>query len=488
MRTHDDPSLHVLVNTASKFLMLGCGVLLVWYLTRRLGVISYGEYSSMVALAIWCRFPVDVLLQSSIVPLVAASKTPDRVAATYMRATLFFASTSSFAALVVGLSISRWTDLVTPTIWIPLCVEIFAQSAASCYLAILAGKGLFFASSILFGIYWIIRTIASIFLVESGFGAQGVAIALPVASALEFVFCAIQDRSKALLSPGDSWKTLRSETAHYGVNAGLERLLNTMDLVLMKFFGADARAIGFYAAALNLGNVLTAISNASNSVYLQSLTQAHGRQQTQRFLRLSQTMLRGRLLLVGLSILAVPFLPVAIRFIFGNEFESIRWVVVLVLLATSLRVLLAAGRILNRATGEPLQIRKAIVCLILLNTAGLALAIYQSQLGPDLSESEALWQATLCAIVPVAGIIPMTLYSLKLGLASSGQSFPWNSAIRILAIGSLLAGVATRLPIHHPWGIGLGFLMGVAYLGLLSFFGDLNVPWSRKRSNDGGST
>jgi hypothetical protein len=102
MDWRDNHRIKELPNTASKALMLGCGIILIWYLSRNLVLTAYGEYSATVVLSIWFRFPVEVLLHSSIVPMLAASSTPDRVASTLIRATFAMSLIAAILALIAG--------------------------------------------------------------------------------------------------------------------------------------------------------------------------------------------------------------------------------------------------------------------------------------------------------------------------------------------------------------------------------------------------
>jgi hypothetical protein len=484
MESRDEQSLRIIANTLSTGVMLVCGIFLAWYLTRRLGVIAYGEYAALFAMAAWFRFPVEALLQSSIIPVVAASKHPERASATYIRAIQTCAIISGLAALLVGSILDRWTNGFAISLWFPFCIDILILSVADGYWNILVGKGRIYSASAITCAYWIVRTSIAILLVENGLGALGVVLSLPIASATQLILCAIQDRFCALTSQKGSWSEFHVETKNYGINVGLEKIVRTMDLVVMKLLGADARSLGYYAAATSISQAFLAISGASNSIYLQSLNQPHVRKNPLIFAQLTNSMLRGSFVLIGILLIAVPFLPVVTPVLLGKEYESIQWVVAIALVSTALKMLLSTGRILNRATSEPPQIRGFFVCLVLINFTGLALALFLWPHGPGLSASDAMSQAMRCSLVPIVGLVAITVYSLQIGLTRSGQPFPWKSAVRILSISAILASLAFLIPIQNPLNLALAFVFPGIYLGLLCLLGELKVPWTIRTSTD----
>jgi hypothetical protein len=328
---------------------------------------------------------------------------------------------------------------------------------------------------------------SAILLVGNGMGLLGVVLSLPFASCIQILLCAIQDRFSSLTSRGCSWQEIRGDTKNYGFNIALERVLFTMDIVAIKILGADARAVGYCAAATSISQAFQAISGASSSIYLQSLTQSYVRQDSHRFARLCSSMLRGRLLLMGLAFISVPYIPWVVRVLLSKHYGAIQWVVAIVLVSTSLKQLLSAGRILNRATGEPPKIRAFLVVLILLNLIGLALSIHLWPHGIELSDSDALWQTIRCALVPLLSVVALTLYSLKLGLTRSSQPFPWKSAIRVLSISTFLVSVAYLLPREAPWGPVFGVVLAGVYVGLLGLLGEWKMPWSKSVSKEAGA-
>lgn len=150
--------------------------------------------------------------------------------------------------------------MVSMLLWYPLSVDVMLQALANGYLATLIGRGYFVFSAFAFGFYWIARTGCAIVMVEAGMGPLGAALALPIASICQLFLCCLKDQLRIVHCPGVSWRSIRGSVGHYGLSIGLERFLLSMDLVVMKFMGADARALGFYAAATNLSYAFQSIA------------------------------------------------------------------------------------------------------------------------------------------------------------------------------------------------------------------------------------
>lgn len=465
-----------LLNAASKATMLICGFLLVWYLTRKLGLSTYGEYSATVLLSMWFRFPIEVLLHSSIVPMLAASRDPDQVAAALMRATLVASLVATVLALFTGLILSVCTGLVSMRLWYPLSLDVLIQSLASAYMASLLGRGHFGYAALVFGLYWIFRTVSTILLVELGTGAFGAALVLPIASTVQLLLCASKDRLGIICAPRVSWQSIWEQVSQYGLNVGLGRLLFNMDLVVMKFIGADSRALSFYAAAKNLAQAFQAIAEASNQIHLHSLSRSFSQGDYPKFRAASETLLRDRAWMAGLGILSVPYLPMVTDTLLGKEYQQIQGVSVGVLLAAILALFYSAGRIINRATQEPRRIWIALCFFIVFNVAGCALIILTGPHGVELSASQAVDQATRCAMVPLLGIATLSIYTLKIGMDQVAQQFPWRFLVAAISVGSVLSVIASFAPCRGLPGFVAGLLFSGIYFGVI-----LGFRWFEER-------
>jgi hypothetical protein len=426
------------------------------------------------------RFPIEVLLHSSIVPLMAASKTPEPLAATLIRTTFVWSSLAAILALIVGFILSVYAGMVSMVLWYPLCLDVMLYSLANSYLASLLGRGHFVYSAFVFSLYWIVRTGSSILLVQLGSGALGAVLALPIASLCQLSLCASKDRLQILYSNRVSWRSIRGQVGRYGINVGLERFLFTMDLMIMKFAGADARALGFYAAATNLRQAFQAITGASNSMYLQILSKAFSQGNKANFMATSEALLRDRSKMAGLGILSMPYLPMVTKNIFGKEYQHIQGISVLVLSGAIITLYFSAGRIINQATQEPLQIRFALILFILLNTAGFSFAILAGPHGSEMNPNHAIAQATRCAMVPLLSLAALAIYSVKLGMNRSNQGFPWRFSIASISLGLILSVIASFAPCNGIAGLFTGLFFSGIYFGVLSGIGAMREQTASK--------
>ena len=67
---------------AGQFAALGCGVLIMGYLTRRLGLLDYGRYALTILLSSWIGIAIGAMSGAATIRLVAGSLNGRRYAVT----------------------------------------------------------------------------------------------------------------------------------------------------------------------------------------------------------------------------------------------------------------------------------------------------------------------------------------------------------------------------------------------------------------------
>lgn len=180
--------------------------------------------------------------------------------------------------------------------------------------------------------------------------------------------------------------------------------------------------------------------------------------------------------MAGLGILSVPYLPMVTDTLLGKEYQQIQGVSVGVLLAAILALFYSAGRIINRATQEPRRIWIALCFFIVFNVAGCALIILTGPHGVELSASQAVDQATRCAMVPLLGIATLSIYTLKIGMDQVAQQFPWRFLVAAISVGSVLSVIASFAPCRGLPGFVAGLLFSGIYFGVI-----LGFRWFEER-------
>jgi len=434
--------IRTLANRAATAIMLGCGLISIWFLPRRLGVAAYGEYSTLIVLSSCIRFPVQTVLQSAIIPGIAGSTDPDKFASSILRLTAAAGAALTIVALSLQTEVSSILKINTPAMWYAVSCDIALNLTAAAYLSILLGKGHFSTAAAILATHWILRTGSSVIFVQSGMGSAGAMLALPVASSIQLFLCAAADKLSALRSPGVTWAEIRQRLHKSSANLQLERVIYSSDLVAMKFLGADSQVVGFYAVGSSLGLAFQAITGAANQVQVQLLVQSRKSGDITRFTALTRSAVLDTCSFIGLAILALPFLPDLLQVVLGSVYSQIHPVCLPILLTASLRTLFSCGRTFLAATESRTRIHVALLLVQITCFAGFCLTLLPGDAPEATGQIRALAQAELCAWIILAGALPISICCLRLGLAHSKQAFPWKPAgiIAVLATMAALTG------------------------------------------------
>ena len=471
---------------ASRVVMLGSGIGSIIYLTHKLGVAAYGEYASLIAIAMMIRFPAESFFHAAL-PFMAAEKQPEFLGSAILRALAISGVVLGAISLLIGIVAPEFLRLEAPNLWFAVCCEIFFGLVASGYMGVLIGRNHFLAYSLIFSAYWIARVLISVTLVELGFGTLGALTAIPIASILQFSLCAAADRCHTLFSSRVSWKELWDKCKIYSVSMILERMLYSCDLVAMKLFHANPLAVGYYATGLSLSQAFQTIARALYPVQLQMLVYYRSAGQLSKFDSLAQSMILENMRIIGLAILGLPFLPIVINLLLGKDISNTHAVFALIIAASSFQLIFATGRIFNVASGDLTQMRFLLFLALILQSLGFGIAANLGGPPDDASEELGIFQAICCAVVSIASNLALALFAINLGLRRSKQPFPWVASLRVLGLASLLAFLGI-----FSLKLGLSaFLMlplcVIAYGGLLILSGDLPIPESllpRRKNQD----
>jgi O-antigen/teichoic acid export membrane protein len=478
--------IHKVVTVASRLVMLGSGIGSIIYLTHKLGIAGYGEYASLIAIAMLIRFPAESLFHSAL-PFMASEKNPEFLGSAILRALATSGLLFGAISMIIGVIAPELLRIESPKMWFAMCCEIFFALIANGYMGVIIGRNHFLASSLIFSTYWVGRLLISVTLVELGFGTLGALTALSLASIVVFALCAATDRCHTLFSSPLSWKELWNKSKIYSMSMILERLLNSCDLVAMKLFNANPLAIGYYATGLSLSQAFQTIAKALYPVQLQMLAYYRSAGQQAKFDSLAQSMIVENLRMIGLAILGLPFLPVVIHLLLGKDISNTQAVFALIIAAASFQLMFTTGRIFNVASGDLSQMRLILFLVLILQSLGFGIAANIGGQSNDETTDLAITQAICCAVVSIVSNLALALIALNAGLRRSKQPFPWVVSLRVLGLASLLATLGILC-----LNLGLSAflilpLCTVAYVGLLILFGDLPLPdslFTRRKTRD----
>jgi len=423
-----------MIQVGSRIALLLLSLVLMAYLTRRLGTAEYGRYAVSVVLMNWLTITIAVATGGATVRLVAGEENGRRYAVSMLQMVGVVATT---LAVLIALAAQPLADLLRSPGIAPLLRILSADFAmgavAGIYGGILVAQGRYGLSALTALLATTTQLLAAFFLVERGLLAAGACWAVVAGSFVQLVI--------GRLASGIPFFTrervpLRDLWSHTRLLAGAQlvlRITQSMDLLAVKFFGLSPSLAGLYAGGQNIGQAGFMMFGPTQGVLLQSMAQSRREGNHDDAARTGTLYLRAALaygaLLCALSVLAD---EIAV-FLLGPAFAQSGPILAILLWAVAFRLLASTGRTLISAVGEKVSIVIPLLILIVLGLIAYAIAIPRGGI--------------IAAAAVALGLAAATgLTSLREGLKIMGLSFPWMSLAKIVAAAVLTAFVAASLP------------------------------------------
>ena len=422
------------LQIVSRVAVLGCGVVLIGYLTRRLGTAEYGRYAVSVVLMNWLAITMAVATGGATVRLMAGKENGRRYAVSMLQMVGVLAAT---LAVLIALAAQPLADLLRSPAIAPLLRILSADFAmgavAGIYSGILVAQGRYGLSALTALTAMAAQLLAAFFFVEQGLLAAGACWAVVAGSVVQLVIgrwaSGIPFFSCERVPFGDLW-------GHTRLLAGAQlalRMTQSMDLLAVKFFGLSPSLAGLYAGGQNIGQAGFMMFGPTQAVLLQSMAQSRRDGNHDEAARTGTLYLRVALtygaLLCALSVLAD---EIAV-FLLGPAFARSGPILAILLWAVAFRLLAGTGRTLISAVGEKVSIMIPLLVLIVLGIIAYAIAIPRGGI-------------IAAAAVALGLAIAAGLTSLREGLKIMGLRFPWISLFKIFAAAVVTAFVAASLP------------------------------------------
>ena len=414
--------------------MLLLSVVLMGYLTRRLGTAEYGRYAVSFVLMNWLAITIAVATGGATVRLVAGKTNGQRYAVTMLQMVGLLAAT---LAVLIALVAQPLADLLRSPGIAPLLRILSADFAmgavAGIYGGILVAQGRYGLSALTALLATTTQLLAAFFFVERGLLAAGACWAVVAGSVVQLVIgrwaSGIPFFSRDRVPFGDLW-------GHTRLLAGAElalRMTQSMDLLAVKFFAISPSLAGLYAGGQNIGQAGLLMFGPTQGVLLQSMAQSRRDGNHDEAARTGTLYLRVALtygaLLCALSVLAD---EIAV-FLLGPAFTRSGPILAILLWAVAFRLLAGTGRTLIAAVGEKVSIMLPLLILIVLGIIAYAIAIPRGGI-------------IAAAAVALGLAIAAGLTSLREGLKIMGLRFPWISLLKISAAAAVTAFFAASLP------------------------------------------
>ncbi len=431
---HTRAALGSLVQIAARVAALALGLVLLAYLSRRLGVAQYGLYAVAVMLVSWISISVAVAVTGVTVKLVAGTDLGLRYAATMLQ--FVAAGTGTLALLVAGGAPLLAALLGSPDL-IPLlrilAAELLCGCLAAVYSGILVGQGKLAANAAAVVSGSALQLLAAFLLVEHGGMAAGAAAAVVAGSLAQVAIGRLGSGvplfTHARVPFADLW-------GHAKFLAGAQlalRVVQSIDLLAVKVVERSAVAAGLYAGGQNISFGPILLFLPSGPVVLQSLASSRRAGRMREAEHTAMLYLRTSLaygaLLCALAVCADRIVVL----ILGPAFAASGPVLALLLWAVAFRVVSSVGRTMIAAVGEKPSIILPLLVIIVCGIAAYALAIPAG--GINAAAAVALGLSAAAAFT-----------SLREGLRLLGLSFPWLSLARVVLAAFPAAAVAASIP------------------------------------------
>lgn len=410
------------------------GLVLMAYLSRRLGVAEYGQYAVAVVVVGWLSITISVATGGATVRLVAGQADGHRYAATMLQTVAALGSAIGLlvAAFAQPIADSFQSQDLAHLLRI-LSAELFLGSLAGVYSGILVAQGRFALSGILQLARSAAQLGAAVLLVERGWLAAGACAAIVAGSAVQVCIGRAVSGIRVLSRDRVGFAHLWGHTRLLAGGQIALRVAQTMDLLAVKFFTGSAGPAGLYAGASSTSVAAVTLFSPSSVIVLQSMAQSRREGRPQEAARTGEIFVHVALnygvLLCALSVLADDITLLLL----GPAFAESAPVLAVLLWTVAFRILALAGRTLIAAVGESASIVAPLVLLIGLGAAGYAVAV----------PSGGILAAARVALTVGAGT---ALASLREGLRLMSVTFPWRSLRRMVTAGVGAALVAHALP------------------------------------------
>jgi O-antigen/teichoic acid export membrane protein len=421
------------VMVASRVAVLGCGLVLMGYLTRKLGLEDYGRYAFSLLLVNWIGVSIGLATGGALVRLVAGRADGHRFAVSMLQLValvscglglLLFAGAGWLAAAVRSPEIA---DLLRV-----LAIDLPLGGMAGVHLGILTARGEFLKNAIGILAGWILQLGAAVVFLEGGAGLRGAGWAVVAGGAGQLALARAMSGVEMISRERVGFSELWGETR---LMAGAQlalRVSQSMDLVAVKYFLLSPAFAGLYAGVQNIGFAAMMLFQPTTPVVQQSLSKSRLAENHTEAEKVAQTFLRAALIYGGVLVALGVFSREIAVFLLGREFSESGQVLAVLLVAVAFRIQASAGRTLISAAGERLSIMVPLVVLITAGAVAFAVVV------PRAGLLGAAWVAACLAI-------GTALVSLRDGIRLLGLRYPWATLARVVAAMAATAGLGLWL-------------------------------------------
>ena len=332
-------------------LLLPTGLITAAYLTRTLGAAAYGVLTLVVTIVMWVEWSIVSLFARASYKFVAEADDWRPVATTLVRLHLIAGMAGGIlvAATCIPVSNALHLPAIRPyLLLLALDVPLFVAGAA--HRAILVGTGNYGYRAWASVARSMVRMLLIFVLVGAGLSVTGAVLALIGASIADLAVARSGAPAPIFTRARVPARDLVGFMAPLALAAVTGRLVDRLDILLLKALGASATAAGLYGAAQNLAIVPALLAQAAGPVVLATTTRLLRDGTAAQARAFATHALRGAALMIPFAAIAAGSAHELVPLIFGRTFApAAPMFAVLIYAAVALLVVIAASAVLTAA-------------------------------------------------------------------------------------------------------------------------------------------
>jgi O-antigen/teichoic acid export membrane protein len=417
----------------SRVAVLGCGLVLMGYLTRKLGLDEYGLYALAVLLVNWIGVSIGLATGGALVRLVAGRADGHRFAVSMLQlVALVSGGCCSLILLGAGTIAAALKSPGLADLLRILAIDLPLGGLAGLHLGILTARGEFLKNALGNLAGWVFQLATAVVFLEGGWAAQGAAWAVVGGSAGQFVLARAMSGVSIFSRERVGFSELWAETRLLASAQVALRVSQSMDLLAVKFFLVSPTSVGLYAGVQNIGFAALMLFQPTNPIVQQSMSKSRREENHAEAAQVAQTFLRVALIYGGILISLGVFSEEISVFLLGEKFKESGPVLAVLLVAAAFRIQALAGRTLIATAGEKVSILLPLLVLIAIGLVGFAIV----------TPGAGLLGAAVVAALMALG----TAYlSLRDGVRLLNLRYPWATFARVVVAGAATAGLGCGL-------------------------------------------
>lgn len=335
-------------------LLLPTGLLTAAFLTRRLGLESYGLFVLTTTLVAWVQWSVVSIFSRSTIKFVGESEDWQPVATVVVRLHFWVATGSALLLWLGAEPVAQFLKEPSLTGYLRLLAfDIPLFSLAYAHRGILTGLGRFKARAAITAGRLLTRLVLIVLLVELGWSVEGALLGGMGASLIELAVARHHLRLAWFMSSTFAVRRLWDYGLPLFLYALALRLYEKLDLFSLKGLGGTAAQAGIYGAALNLSLIPGLFALSFSPLLLATLTRQLHRQEgaaARATARNAMRLILGLLPVAGLIAGAAPEL---LSWLFGPSFAIGGPVLAFLVFGAVALALISVATVILTAAGKP---------------------------------------------------------------------------------------------------------------------------------------